>query len=133
MWNEKSKMLKLSVPTAIEAAHLLGQVAYGVEALPTDGREAVSQKWQAVVSDKVGMALTCVNDGTYESDFVDGELPLSLLRSPGYSGHPIAEDSDDYVIRLFEPTGRSRSTNVVIPVLGIQHVVMLVAFEVKTY
>lgn len=76
MWNEKSKMLKLSVPTAIEAAHLLGQVAYGVEALPTDGREAVSQKWQAVVSDKVGMALTCVNDGTYESDFVDGELPL---------------------------------------------------------
>ncbi|MHB1627682.1 MAG: glycoside hydrolase family 38 C-terminal domain-containing protein, partial [Bacilli bacterium] len=214
LWNEKSKMLKLSVPTPLPEAYLLGQVAYGVEALPTDGQEVVSQKWQAVVSDKAGVALTCVNDGIYGSDFADGELRLSLLRSPGYSGHPIvdrpimlqdrfspridqgerlyrfwfkaggvqerleaidcealfhnekpfvlsffphgsgtkplpsvllsdatvqmttlkrAEDSDDYVIRLFEPTGRSRSTSVMIPVLGIEYVVVLNGFEVKTY
>ena len=33
--------------------------------------------------------LTCINHGVYGSDFAGGELRLSLLRSPGYAGHPI--------------------------------------------
>jgi len=89
-WNEKDRMLKLSIPTAAgEGSRYLGQVAYGVQELPNNGDEAAAQKWVAVVSgDK---ALTCANDGVYGSDFSEDGLRLTLLRSPAYAAHPIRE------------------------------------------
>jgi len=89
LWNEKDRMLKLSVPTTMPQADYLGQVAYGVGSLPANGDEAVAQKWVGVVDKESGYALTCINNGTYGSDFCDGELRLSLLRSPSYAGYPI--------------------------------------------
>jgi alpha-mannosidase len=90
-WNEKSKMLKLAVPTVFEDAKYLGQVAYGVDELEPSGREVVSQKWQAVVSETDERAFTCIDDGIYGSDYLDGEMRLNLLRSPAYCGHPFME------------------------------------------
>jgi alpha-mannosidase len=88
-WREKSRMLKLAFPTPFTGARYLGQVAYGVGELPMDGREAVSQKWSGIFDEMSGQALTCINDGSYGSDFSAGEMRLSLVRSPGYAGHPI--------------------------------------------
>ncbi|OGD22824.1 MAG: alpha-mannosidase [Candidatus Aminicenantes bacterium RBG_16_63_16] len=90
LWNEMDKMLKLSVPTRLSGGRYIGQVAYGAAGLPVDGTEAVAQKWVAVVSEEPDAALTCINDGTYGSDFAGGELRLSLLRSPAYSADPAA-------------------------------------------
>ncbi|UCG46027.1 MAG: alpha-mannosidase [Phycisphaerales bacterium] len=84
-WNEKTRMLKLSIPTLGEDSEYLGQVAYGAAQLPSNGDEAVSQKWVAVVSRKSDLALTCINDGTYGSDFSRATLRLTLLRSAAYS------------------------------------------------
>jgi alpha-mannosidase len=89
-WAEKDKMLKLSVPTLFNPATYLGQTACGVQKLPSDGNEAVAQKWVAVVSRKKDLALTVINEGSYGSDFCDGELRLSLLRSPAHSADPSA-------------------------------------------
>ncbi|MGC9467135.1 MAG: glycoside hydrolase family 38 C-terminal domain-containing protein [Anaerolineae bacterium] len=107
LWNEKDKMLKLSVPTTLSQARYLGQVAYGVGELPSNGDEAVAQKWVAIVDEVSDRALTCIDDGIYGSDFVsgsspsdteravssqqEGELRLSLLRSPAYAGLPVYE------------------------------------------
>ena len=213
-WNEKSKMLKLSIPTALYDGRYFGQVAYGVAELPCNGNEAVAQKWVAVVSEKAGKALTCINDCVYGSDFKDGEIRLSLLRSPGYSAssfagresipqdrfspridqgervyrfwlnagdlaerlkhidrealvhneRPVAlscypagtgakpkplvtlgdnavqmtafkkaESSEDYIVRLFEPTGHARSTTIRFPAIGLTERVNLSAFEIKTF
>ena len=88
-WQEKSKMLKLSVPTTLTDGKYLGQVAYGVEELPTDGKEVVAQKWVALSDDE--QAVTLINDGIYGSDSAQGEIRLSLLRSPAYCGHPIED------------------------------------------
>lgn len=211
-WNEKSKLLKLLVPTVWPDPAYLGQVAYGVAPLPSDGSEAVAQKWVAAVAGEAG-TLTCINEGSYGSDCRDGVIRLSLLRSAAYTCHPIqdrpllpidryspridqgerlfrfwidagptrerltavdreacahnenpfvlsffptgggacppplatlddpvvqitalkqAQDSDDYIIRLFEPTGQSRSTVLRVPVLGLTHSVALGPFEIKT-
>jgi alpha-mannosidase len=89
-WNEKGKMLKLSLPVAF-AGELHGQVAYGRQALPSNGNEAVAQKWLAVVGTEGGRSLTCITESTYAADYADGELRLTLLRSPAYSGHPIGD------------------------------------------
>ncbi len=102
LWNEKDKMLKLGVPTLLPDARYIGQTAYGIAELPADGNEAVAQKWVAVVSQDA--ALTCINDGTYGSDFFQGEMRLSLLRSPAYSADPVSSGpmvaQDRYVPRI---------------------------------
>jgi alpha-mannosidase len=87
-WNENDTLLKLSVPVKGRSQHYLGQVAYGRQQLPVNGNEAVSQNWSAVISEKQNKAFTCINNGTYSSDFNSGLLRLTLLRSPAYSGHP---------------------------------------------
>ena len=103
-WNEKNRMLKLFIPTLGKAGKYLGQVAYGVAELPSNGDEAVSQKWVAVVSEGKGTALTCINDGLYGSDFSGAGLRITLLRSPAYSGHPIGNrpivPQDRYLPRI---------------------------------
>ncbi|SDN93164.1 alpha-mannosidase [Paenibacillus sp. yr247] len=213
-WNEKKSMLKLAVPTLFNDAQYRGQVAYGTDELPNNGREVVSQKWVGVFSEAHNVAFTCTNDGIYGSDLLDGEMRLSLLRSPGYSALPggkktntmprdrfsnrmdqgerkysfwfkgselaervasvdrealahnekpyaltyfpsgagelpkplitlnddvvqmtafkKAEASEDYIIRLFEPTGQPRSTVIHLPALGIEQQVELGKFEMKT-
>lgn len=88
-WFEKTKMLKLNIPMPHGNYRYLGQVAYGVEDLPTNGDEAVSQKWCAVVDEENDIAFTCINDATYGSDFSEKGLHLTLLRSPVYAGEDI--------------------------------------------
>jgi alpha-mannosidase len=85
IWVEKDRMLKLSLPSALRSPRFLGQVAFGADELPSDGDEAVAQKWLALASEDDGAALTVVNDCVHGSDFRDGELRISLLRSPAYA------------------------------------------------
>ena len=89
LWNEKDRALKLSIPVTGDGHRFLGQVAYGVEELPTNGDEIIAQKWVAACSG--GGALTCINDGIYGSDFSEDGLRLTLLRSPGFCAHPIGD------------------------------------------
>lgn len=93
LWNEKDRMLKLSLPTTLRDGVPHGQVAYGHQQLPSNGDEAVAQKWLAVTSTSSNLAVTCINDGSYGSDYHAGELRLSLLRSAAYSAHPIGDKS----------------------------------------
>jgi alpha-mannosidase len=213
-WNEKDRMLKLSIPTGLSDGVLVGQTAYGVAPLPSNGDEAVAQQWVAVVSNGRDRVFTCVNDRTYGCDMARGELRVSLLRSPAHSGHPtgsnrlivaqdrfttrmdqgetvfrfwlnggaagerrarvdrealvknqrpfalnayptgrgelpkagptlsdrvvqvtafkLAEDGNDLIIRLFEPTGRRRSSTLELPFAGAKTKVSLSPFEIKT-
>ncbi len=87
-WNEKDRMLKLSIPTLPGKYKYLGQVAYGTGELPDNGNEAVAQKWVAALCRSKNVALTCINDCIYGSDFSKAGLRLTLLRSPAYSCHP---------------------------------------------
>ncbi len=89
LWNEKDRMLKLSVPSVFTKGACRGQVAYGVEEFERIGEELLAQKWVAALSKDGSRALTVMNSGTYGFDFSEGELRLSLLRSPAYAGHPV--------------------------------------------
>jgi alpha-mannosidase len=212
-WNEKDKMLKLSIPTRCRGAAYIGQTAYGIADLPADGNEAVAQKWVAAVDKKANKAVTVINDGIYGSGFANGELRLSLMRSPAFSGHPFwdrlivvqdrylpridqgerlyrfwfdagqvrrrldavdrealvrnekpfalsfyppgqgkkpkagpslsdnvvqitamkyAENGRDIIVRLFEPTGRKRTTTLRLPFVPMNLKVALKGFEIKT-
>jgi alpha-mannosidase len=84
-WAERDAMLKLALSPRLRMPRFLGQVAYGADELPSNGDEAVAQKWLALASVADGAALTVANDGTYGSDWDGVELRLSLLRSPAYA------------------------------------------------
>ena len=84
-WTERDAMLKLGLAPRLRAARFMGQVAYGADELPSNGDEAVAQKWLALVSETDGAALTLVNEGVYGSDWDGVELRQSLLRSPAYA------------------------------------------------
>ena len=212
-WAEKDRMLKLSLPSPLQGPRFMGQVAFGTDELPSNGDEAVAQKWLALVSEKDGAAFSVINDCVYGSDYYQGELRISLLRSPAYSadtwedklviaedrliprqdqgerffhfwinGGPLtermerigqealarnekpyvlpfcpagsgkrpraglvldgpavelaafkkAEDGNDLVVRLFEPTGKPRTAIVGLPAFGARKKVRLAGFEVKT-
>ncbi len=88
-WNQKDKMLKLNIPTAINAASYMGQKIYGRDYMESDGSEVVSQKWSAAVNLSGNKTFAVVNDGIYGSSFKDGQIQLSLLRSCSYCAHPI--------------------------------------------
>lgn len=91
-WEEKNRMLKLSIPTSFHGGKCFGQTAYGVDEYAPDGEERIAQQWLAIQSADWKNALTVINDRTYGFDFAGGELRLSLLRSPAYAGHP----TDDF-------------------------------------
>ena len=103
-WNEKDRMLKLSIPTRLKSGRYIGQTAYGVAELPADGNETVAQKWVGVVSRTEAAAFTCINEGAYGSDFLGGEFRISLLRSAAYSADPVLSGpmvaQDRYVPRI---------------------------------
>lgn len=84
-WAERDSMLKFGLRPKLRAARFRGQVAYGADELPSNGDEAVAQKWLALVSEADAAALTVANDGVYGSDWDGTELRLSLLRSPAYA------------------------------------------------
>lgn len=91
-WNEKDRMLKLSIPTAFAEGGCRGQVAYGVEDFKDRGVELVAQKWIGVYSANNQHGLTVINDGTHGFDFAEGELRISLLRSAAYAAHPVGDN-----------------------------------------
>jgi len=91
-WIEKDKMLKLSLPVKGKDFKYLGQTAYGTQNLHTDGTECVAQKWVAALSKKDNVGITCVNNGTYSSDFANNEIRLTLLRSAAYASHPVSDE-----------------------------------------
>jgi len=43
-----------------------------------------------------------------------------------------SEDDDAWIVRLFEPTGKARTTTLSIPALGVKTKVKLGRFEIKT-
>lgn len=87
VWNEKQKLVKLSVPTVFENGECIGEEAYGREKLRDGFNENVSQKYIAVCGKSE--ALLAVNSGIYGSSYDKGDLKFTLLRSPSYTAHPI--------------------------------------------
>ena len=86
---EPDRAVKLSLIPAFSATKVIGQTVFGSEELKTDGSENVSQKWLAATDGK--QTLSVLNTGSYGSDFCDGELRLTLLRTSAYTAHPVGD------------------------------------------
>lgn len=59
---------------------------FGTEKTHKEGKESVFQKWCGLNDGKT--TVNIINNGTYGGSFEDGEIRISLLRTPIYSAHP---------------------------------------------
>ena len=87
-WAEKSKMLKLVIPTSLRVPSLLAEEPFGAEEYLNDGKEHAYQRWACVFSPEERLCFSAINDGLYGISLIGRDLHLTLLRSPAYSSHP---------------------------------------------
>jgi alpha-mannosidase len=85
-WAEQYRMLKLAFPTSIERPTSYAESAHAITPKPCDGRERPCGRWCAVAGTD-GPALAIVTDSRHGYSCNDGELRLSVLRSPSYATH----------------------------------------------
>jgi alpha-mannosidase len=115
-WNEENKRLKLSLPTRFSAPAALVEVPGGAIRRPADGDEHVHGRWLMIEGDgETPVALGLAHSGLHGFDFREGEVRLSVLRSPAYchergfvpAERPIRKYSDIGVheIRFFMMAG----------------------------
>lgn len=90
--NELEKMVKLVVPGA-GLNSVIGQTAYGSEALAMNGDETVSQRYRVMElgGSAGGEAILIRGRATYGASVEGNEFKISLLRTPAYTGHPLGE------------------------------------------
>lgn len=83
-----NKIVKLKLPIAAKG-DLIGQTAFGTEALFDDARENVAHRFVAVDSKDNCVAL--LNKDVYGSHYENNCLYMSLVRGVTYCAHPIGE------------------------------------------
>jgi alpha-mannosidase len=96
-WRERLKMLKLRFPTSLTGVTATHAIPYGHIERAADGHETVAQAWVDVSGELDGRpaGLSVLNDAKYGVDVSDGEIGLTVLRSPPYAWHtpqPLPEE-----------------------------------------
>jgi len=97
-WHERHRMLKLSVPTRVAQGEATFEIPYGAIMRPQSGDEEPAQRWvdvSGVLADGAQAGTRCgvalLNDCKYGFDVLDGEIRMSVLRSPIYAFHDPAQ------------------------------------------
>ncbi len=84
-WREQWKMLKLALPTGLDAIDTTAEVPYGTVRRLADGVEWPMSQWVDIASPKGTRGLAVANDSKHGYSAQAGELRLSLLRSPPHA------------------------------------------------
>ena len=88
-WTEKDTAVKWCLPAASKVADCTVQDIFGAKTLRCDGSEDVMQHWAVLGAGE--QAVRVINTGVYGCDYRNGQLRMTLLRSPGYCAHPFAD------------------------------------------
>ncbi len=88
-WREQNKMLKLAFPFGLAEPRVTSSAPYGWIARAANGEEEPTQAWLDLSGRDAQepRGFTLLNDCKYGYDALDGELRLTILRSPIYAFH----------------------------------------------
>ena len=84
--NDVNRAYKLTFKTDFENEKFIGQTAFGTEELADDKSEVTFHKWCGKICDDNEMYIP--NRGTYGGSGGEGEISMTMLRTPVYSAHP---------------------------------------------
>ncbi len=85
-WNQQRQRLKLAIPTVFRSSDVECEVPGGTQRRPADGHEYVQGRWMVIRGDAGGSptSLAVVSSGQHGFDVKEGEIRISVLRSPLY-------------------------------------------------
>lgn len=124
-WREKHRMLKIAVPTPWKDSLATFSIPYGFVERPQNGEEQPLGSWMNIDSPRGDYGIALINDCKYGGDVMEGEMRLSIVRSPVYAHHvphPLDEGVDylymdqgihRFVLRLLPHNGDWREGMVV--------------------
>ncbi len=84
-FHEQHKMLKFTLPCAVENAKCYAKIPFGFIERPTDGTEQICSEWVCLHDEKGGLVLS--NDSKYSFDADKNELSLTVLRGAIFADH----------------------------------------------
>ncbi|NLG24814.1 MAG: alpha-mannosidase [Clostridiales bacterium] len=84
-WQEKHKMLKLCYPTPFSSGVDMAAIPYGLLERAADGKEQPMRGWVMLKQGAAGLGVA--TDWCSAYDAMDGELRLTVLRSPIFADH----------------------------------------------
>ncbi len=87
LWNEKHKMLKISLPTTWEDSQATFSIPYGFIVREQTGEEEPLSQWMNIDRKDGSYGVAFINDSKYGGDVYGGEMRLSVIRSPVYAHH----------------------------------------------
>ena len=87
--NDRNVAVKYAFTPLLEKAAFIGQTAFGTQVLETGDKEITFQKWCALNGQNGAFAM--MNKGIYAGSSDGNSIRVTLLRTPGYSVHPIKE------------------------------------------
>jgi alpha-mannosidase len=115
-WHGRYEILKLRFPVAAGAdAVATWETSYGLAERPMDGVERPGQRWVDVSGAEGGVSI--LNDGKPSSDVRDGEIGLTVLRSPAYAWHTPYEPDPDGIYPFIDQ-GRQTFRYSILPHAG---------------
>jgi alpha-mannosidase len=93
-WRERLCALKLALPTRLVAVEATYEAPYGFVRRPANGEEQPGQQWADITGQlalpagrKQRYGLARANDSRYGYDALDGELRMTVARSPAFAHH----------------------------------------------
>lgn len=118
-WNEKNKILKLAISSAIEKPEVFNQTPFGALKRDADGAEVVGQAWTAITGKLDGRdhTLVIINSGIHSFDATDDTLHLTLRRSVQSTHYGEFQRSEEDG-RIYLDQGEFSETLRIIPMNG---------------
>ena len=98
-WRERSTLLKVRVPTAMDTPTVTYEVPYGHLIRPADSVERPGQSWVDLSGevDARAAGLTVITTAKYAYDVTDADIGITAARSPVYAfHHPRRLDPGDH-------------------------------------
>jgi alpha-mannosidase len=120
-WHERFKVLKLGVPVGLHFPKATYEIPFGTLERATDGQEVPGQRWVDLSGRVKGVGkiygVTVANDSKYGYDVLQGELGITVLRSPIYAHHdPKVPSEDEHY--AYHDQGPQRFSYRIVPHLG---------------
>jgi len=118
-WQERRRMLKVSMPTNIRSQYATYEVAYGAYQRPTYRNTSWEQQRFEVAMHRFvdlsegGRGVSLLNDCKYGGDVLGGRIRLTLLRAPTLPDPDADRGEHEFTYSLYVHQGDWRSAGVV--------------------
>lgn len=84
-FHEKHRLLKFSIPAAVENPNVYAKIPFGYIERANDGAEQVCGEWAAICDENGGIVIS--NEDKYSFDADDNVISMTVLRGAVYADH----------------------------------------------